>query len=66
MNLRPRSSVMASGSSPPVRRFPVPTGKGRTKDAARESLRRVIGLILEDRREESLRAVPADRAVGSS
>jgi predicted RNase H-like HicB family nuclease len=41
-------------------RFPGANGQGRTKDEARESLRQAIALILEDRREEGLRAVPAD------
>ena len=40
--------------------IPGANGQGRTKDEARESLRKAIALILEDRREEGLRAVPAD------
>jgi hypothetical protein len=64
MSLPPYSSVMAPGSSPTARRFLAPTGKvhgqGRTKDEARDSLRQAIALILKDRREEGLRAVPAD------
>ena len=40
--------------------IPGANGQGRTKDEARESLRHAIALILEDRREEGLRAVPAD------
>ena len=40
--------------------IPGDNGQGRTKDEARESLRQGIALILEDRREEGLRAVPAD------
>ena len=40
--------------------IPGANGQGRTKDEARESLRQSIALILEDRREEGLRAVPAD------
>ncbi|MEW5984609.1 MAG: type II toxin-antitoxin system HicB family antitoxin [Acidobacteriota bacterium] len=39
--------------------IPGANGQGRTKDEARESLRQAIALILEDRREEGLRAVPA-------
>jgi predicted RNase H-like HicB family nuclease len=39
---------------------PGANGQGRTKDEARESLKKAIALILEDRREEGLRAVPAD------
>jgi predicted RNase H-like HicB family nuclease len=40
--------------------IPGANGQGRTKDEARESLRQAIALILEDRREEGLRAVPDD------
>jgi predicted RNase H-like HicB family nuclease len=40
--------------------IPGANGQGRTKDDARGSLRQAIALILEDRREEGLRAVPAD------
>ncbi|MBI4477237.1 MAG: type II toxin-antitoxin system HicB family antitoxin [Acidobacteria bacterium] len=40
--------------------IPGANGQGRTKDEARENLRQAITLILEDRREEGLRAVPAD------
>ena len=40
--------------------IPGANGQGRTKDEARESLPQAIALILEDRREEGLRAVPAD------
>jgi predicted RNase H-like HicB family nuclease len=35
-------------------------GQGRTKDEARKSLADAIALILEDRREDGLRGVPAD------
>lgn len=35
--------------------IPEANGQGKTKDEARESLAEAIGLILEDRREESLR-----------
>jgi len=35
-------------------------GQGRTKDEARESLAAAIALILADRREDGLRAVPPD------
>ena len=34
-------------------------GQGRTKQEARESLAEAIALILEDRRKEALRTVPA-------
>ena len=40
--------------------IPGANGQGRSKDEARESLRQAIALILQDRREEGLRAVPAD------
>jgi predicted RNase H-like HicB family nuclease len=39
--------------------IPGANGQGHTKDEARESLRQAIALILEDRREDGLRAVPA-------
>jgi predicted RNase H-like HicB family nuclease len=35
-------------------------GQGRTKEEARESLAAAIALILTDRREDGLRAVPPD------
>jgi predicted RNase H-like HicB family nuclease len=40
--------------------IPGANGQGRTKDDARASLAQAIALILADRREDSLRAVPAD------
>ncbi len=40
--------------------IPGANGQRRTKDEARASLAEAIALILEDRREESLRGVPAD------
>ena len=40
--------------------IPGANGQGRTKDEARESLAEAISLILEDRREDGLRGVPAD------
>ena len=39
---------------------PGANGQGRTKEEARESLAEAIALVLEDRREEGLRGVPAD------
>jgi predicted RNase H-like HicB family nuclease len=39
---------------------PGANGQGRTKDEARENLADAIALILEDRREDGLRGVPAD------
>lgn len=39
---------------------PGANGQGRTKDEARESLAEAIALILEDRRDEGLRGVPAE------
>jgi predicted RNase H-like HicB family nuclease len=40
--------------------IPGANGQGRTGDEARASLAEAIALILEDRREDSLRGVPAD------
>ena len=40
--------------------IPGANGQGRSKDEARTSLAEAIALILEDRREDSLRGVPAD------
>jgi predicted RNase H-like HicB family nuclease len=39
---------------------PGANGQGRTKDEARDSLSEAIALVLEDRREDGLRGVPAD------
>ena len=39
--------------------IPGANGQGRTKEEARVSLVEAIALILEDRREEGLRGVPA-------
>ncbi|HTL04885.1 MAG TPA: type II toxin-antitoxin system HicB family antitoxin [Gemmatimonadales bacterium] len=39
---------------------PGANGQGRTKSEARDSLAEAIVLILEDRREDGLRGVPAD------
>lgn len=39
---------------------PGANGQGRTKAEARDSLTEAIVLILEDRREEGLRGVPAE------
>jgi predicted RNase H-like HicB family nuclease len=40
--------------------IPGANGQGRTKEEARENLAEAIALILEDRREDALRGVPAD------
>jgi predicted RNase H-like HicB family nuclease len=40
--------------------IPGANGQGRTKDEARASLAGAIALILEDRREDALRGVPAE------
>jgi predicted RNase H-like HicB family nuclease len=40
--------------------IPGANGQGKTKEEARQSLSDAIALILEDRREEGLRNVPAD------
>lgn len=39
---------------------PGANGQGRSKDEARKSLAEAIVLILEDRRDDGLRGVPAD------
>jgi len=39
---------------------PGANGQGRTKDEALKSLKEALALILEDRREDGLRGVPAD------
>jgi predicted RNase H-like HicB family nuclease len=39
--------------------IPGANGQGHTKEEPRESLRQAIALVLEDRREDGLRAVPA-------
>jgi predicted RNase H-like HicB family nuclease len=39
---------------------PGANGQGRTKDETRESLAAAIVLVLEDRREDALRGLPAD------
>ena len=36
------------------------SGPGKTKEEARESLADAIKIVLEDRREDGLRGVPAD------
>ena len=40
--------------------IPGANGQGRTKEEARGSLAEAIALILADRREDSLRGLPAD------
>lgn len=40
--------------------IPGANGQGRTKEEARTSLIKAIALILEDRREDALRGMPAD------
>jgi len=40
--------------------IPGANGQGRTRDEARKSLADAIALILEDRREDSLRGLPAN------
>jgi len=40
--------------------IPGANGQGRTVDDCRASLAEAIALILEDRREEGLRGIPAD------
>ena len=45
--------------------IPGANGQGRTKDEARESLAEAIALILEDRREDGLRGLPAEAERGT-
>ncbi len=45
--------------------IPGANGQGRTKAEASESLAKAIALILEDRREDGLRGVPADAEWGT-
>ncbi len=40
--------------------IPGANGQGRTRDEARNSLGEAIALILEDRREDALRGIPAE------
>ena len=40
--------------------IPGANGQGRTREEARQNLADAIALILEDRREDSLRGLPAD------
>lgn len=40
--------------------IPEANGQGRTVDECRENLAQAIALILQDRREDALRGVPAD------
>jgi len=40
--------------------IPGANGQGQTRDEARTSLAEAIALILEDRREDGLRGLPAD------
>jgi len=40
--------------------IPEANGQGRTKEEARQSLAEAIKLVLEDRREDALRGLPAD------
>ena len=41
-------------------RIPEANGQGHTIEEARQSLKEAIALILEDRRDDGLRGVPAD------
>lgn len=40
--------------------IPGANGQGRTKEEARQNLADAIALILEDRREDAMRGLPAD------
>jgi predicted RNase H-like HicB family nuclease len=43
--------------------IPGANGQGKTKEDARASLARAIALILEDRRQDALRGIPAEAEV---
>lgn len=45
--------------------IPGANGQGRTKDEARDSLAQAIALILEDRRDDGLRGLPAEAERGT-
>lgn len=45
--------------------IPGANGQGRTKDEARDNLAQAIALILEDRRDDGLRGLPADAERGT-
>jgi len=45
--------------------IPGANGQGRTKDEAGENLAQAIALILEDRRDDGLRGLPADAEHGT-
>ena len=45
--------------------IPGANGQGRTTDEARENLAQAIALILEDRREDGLRGLPAEAERGT-
>ncbi len=45
--------------------IPGANGQGQTRDEARDSLAEAIALILEDRREDALRGLPADAEQGT-
>ena len=40
--------------------IPGANGQGRTKEEALQSVREAVALVLEDRREDALRGLPAD------
>ena len=45
--------------------IPGANGQGRTKEEARTSLAEAIELVLQDRREDALRGLPADAEQGT-
>ena len=45
--------------------IPGANGLGRTKDEARDNLAQAIALILEDRRDDGLRGLPAEAERGT-
>jgi predicted RNase H-like HicB family nuclease len=51
---------MVNGISHTAEKIPGANGQGRTLEECRWSLKEAIAMILEDRRDDGLRSVPAD------
>ena len=60
MNLQQLLNAMRAGTLLTARRFRGPTAKARTVPESLHSLAEAISLILEDRREDALRGLPAE------
>jgi predicted RNase H-like HicB family nuclease len=60
MSSRPWSSATGNGSFAYCAEIPGANGQGRTNEEALESLSAAVALVLEDRREDALRGLPAD------